>query len=199
MQKFRGFTALTAKMIELLGEPARVYSDNAVDRTEEESATFLWDTSDLASGVVFKRTVEYDAGNLKVSSTAWALDNGIEITDVTTDATNDSVIPKDSLTTLTISGSGFKGEVSDYKVLVWVLPAGAAGATGPMFPSRGKPGIPCEATITSISNDDDEVIATVSLPNLYGGKNARKGPCTVEVIDIRRNLTTEEWVGLTVV
>jgi len=194
--EFVQFIQMYGRMHELMLEPAWVFSNEVVVRTETETATFLWDSADEDSDVVLTRTTTYDAANLKVSSTVWSLSNAPTVSDVETDQTPDSEISLSGTTVLTITGTNFGEEDTDIKVFVYVQPAKNHNGPGP---TPGNSRFVIEATITNIDVADQVITASLDLPRVHGAKNAAKGQCELAVQNVKRHLASTPFTALTVV
>lgn len=191
------FVKTYGTMLSLMQEPAMVLSNEAVDRTEVETATFLWDPADADSDVTLTRSTEYDVGNLVVSHSAWEVVNAPTVSNVTTDQAVNTEITSSGATTLTITGTNFGAEDADLEVLVYVQPAD--GNFGPLATGRADGRFPVAATITAVNGADTQITATVVLLNNYGGRVVRPGICEVEVRNTKRFLKSSKFSGLSVV
>jgi hypothetical protein len=193
---FVEFTKMFGKMHELMIEPAWVFSNEAVARTETETATFLWDSADADSNVVLTRDTEYDAANLPVSSTAWSVTNAPTVTGVTTDQTINTEVSLSGTTVLTITGTNYGAADADLEVYLAVQRRGSVN--GPHPGSRADGRILVKATVTAVNVGDTEITASIVLPNQYGGLIAAAGVCEVQVRNVKRHLKSALWTGLTV-
>lgn len=160
-------------------------SDDAVDATIVEIKTFLWDRANTDSDVVFSRTREVNAAGDVITASLWEVTNAPVIDDITSDLDDNSTINVDGDTILTISGSNFGANDGDLAVLVRV----PVRMTAPAIKSHTV----FEAVINSVSVGDDEIVATLTLSYIFGGKVPTTGTCTVEVINTKRFLKSAQF------
>lgn len=189
--------APTRGMLDLLSEPIFSgvgYGDDVVADTITETRTFLRDSSDGDSDVVFAREVTRNAGGDLLSLGAWSLSNAPGVTDITTDQADDATLTLNGPTQLTIAGENFGAEDDDIVVLVFFRQRPNAGMISPT-PFRNR--LRVEATIDSISAGDDEIVATIT-PTHICYADASLGPCQVQVFNKKRLLRSAEF-DLTVV
>lgn len=203
MNHLKNFTETFGRMANLMQEPAMVFSNEVVARTETETATFLWDTTDADTNVVLTRDTEYDASDLVVSHTAWSLSNGPTISAVTTDQANNDEVGISGVTTFTITGTNYGAADDDLQVLLWVSIADThrgphpAAATSKYADGRGL----VRATITAVNVGDTEITATIDMSALqvHGHMRPGLGDCLIEVRNSKRKLVSDRFAGLTIV
>lgn len=183
---------LTGAMRALLNEPSVIatgFDDGNVAVTITESKTFLRNASDPDSDVIFAREIDKNADGDTLSSSVWSVANAPSITDVVTDASDDSVIFMGEETELTIAGENFGAEDADLQVLVFVRQKNRVDELSPTpFGNR----IRLQAEISSVSVGDDEIVATITLSPLFG-YSPGLGPCEVQVFNKKRLLVSNEF------
>ncbi len=183
---------LNSLMASLLAEPSLIadgFADGNVDTTITETKTFLRDTTDEDSDVVFTRQIEKNADGDILSISTWSIANAPTVTDVSTDQDDDATVARSGTTELTITGSNFGAEDTDIEVYLFVRQRNKVDCIAPT-PFKNRIRIP--ATITSISVGDDAIIAEVTLESLYG-YDPGPGPCEVLVFNHKRLLVSEEF------
>lgn len=188
---------LNLLMKSLLAEPSLVVEglvDDDVAVTVTETKTFLRDSADEDSDVVFTREVEKNADGEILTISKWSISNAPTVTDVVTDQDDDWNVALSGTTEFTITGSNFGAENGDLDVFVFVRQKNKVNCISPT-PFGNRIRIP--ATIVSVSGGDDEIVAQVTLSSLYG-YDPGPGPCEVAVFNHKRLLISEEF-PLTVV
>lgn len=190
------FIKTYGKMLELMQEPAWVWTAHAVDHTDTETATFLWDPADLDSDVVLTREVEKEADETLISATTWSVDNAPTISGVVTNQTVNTEIALSGSTTLTITGTNYGAEDEDIQVIVYTQRGDTAYGPAPGNQRDGR--LAVEATITAINGGDTQITATIELPAQHGQRVASVGACEVEVRNTKRFLKSAKFSGLSV-
>jgi len=183
---------LNSLMATLLAEPSFIaggFGDNNVNATITETKTFLRNSADEDSDVLFTREIEKNAAGDVLSISAWSITNAPTITDVVTDQIDDATIAGLGTTGLTITGTNFGAEDGDIEVYVFVRQKNKIDCIAPTaFKNR----IRIPATITNIAVGDNEITAEVTLESLYG-YDPGPGPCEVLVFNNKRLLVSEEF------
>lgn len=187
---------ITQKMFDLLNEPSLdVAGLGAEATTITDTATFLRDRDDTDTDVVLTRTRGFTAGGDLMREAFWAVSNDPTVSALVSDQTVDTEVTRGVVNTLTVTGTNYGAEDADLEVWLWVMPRKTHLGVHPVNGGR----FPVKCAITAVNGGDTEITATVTLPAEYGGKVAGVGICELEVVNIKRKLTSGRISGLTVV
>jgi hypothetical protein len=151
----------TEQMKALLQEPAIDVAGLGVEvDTATDTATFLWDSTDGDSDVVFERERGFDVNGNLIRQTAWAISNDLTVSGIATNEADPLTVSASGETQLTITGTNYGAQDDDITVILMVQPRVYAGTRNP---TRGDNRIVWEASITSINVGDTQIVCTVDL------------------------------------
>lgn len=191
------FIKKAPKVEEFLREPAYEatgYTDNVVDQTVTEDSTWSWVEGDADSAVILRRTVEYNADLVKLTSTVWDVVNAPTIATITSDQAGD-VVALVGDTVLTINGDYYDNS-DDIEVGLYVQPKEYGGGGSGCYPPN-KDGrlqfffTPSAIIDTNANGRKDRITVTVSIPSSQHLWAPKIGTAEVVVFNRKRNLKSE--------
>ena len=187
------FLQALAEAQALLNEPSYIadgLTDDAVAETITETKTFLRNPEEANSNVALSRTVERNASQEIISSSAWAVTTCPIITDIETDQANDETIALDGETVLTITGSNFGEDPADLTVIVRVV---QDNKFPHYFVSPNAQMATYVASITSVDGAQEVITASITFSPEQDFRRPTTGRCRVQVLNRLRHLASDPF------